>query len=219
MGMVYRARDEQLHRDVAIKVLSASAFDDPAARARLIREARTASQLNHPNICTVYEVGEDNGQAYIAMELVEGRSLRDKLSDGLLTSTEALQLAAQLADALAHAHGRGVVHADLKSVNIMVTPEGRIKVLDFGLAKRLAQESMIDGTTQAVVTAPGTVPGTRLEMATSRRRFTPRSGTKREPSESFSKPSNEMRSHPGCGTCVCSRRCAPTRGSRTWLNV
>jgi TolB-like protein/Tfp pilus assembly protein PilF len=99
------------------------------------------------------------------MELVEGQSLSDKLSDGPLTSTEALQCAAQVADALAHAHQRGVVHADLKSANIVMTPEGRAKVLDFGLAKRLAQEAVIDGTTQAVVTAPGTVPGTLAYMA------------------------------------------------------
>jgi TolB-like protein/tRNA A-37 threonylcarbamoyl transferase component Bud32/Tfp pilus assembly protein PilF len=165
MGVVYRARDEQLHRDVAIKVLPASAFRDTAARSRLLREARTASQLNHPYICTVYEVGEDDGQAYIAMELVEGRSLSDRLSDGPLVPDEALRLAVQLADAMAHAHERGVVHADLKSANIVVTPGGRVKVLDFGLAKRVTQDAIVDGTTQAVVTAPGTIPGTLAYMA------------------------------------------------------
>src|SRR5262245_51243874 len=108
MGVVYRARDEQLHRDVAIKLISTTAFDDPAARARLIREARTASQLNHPHICTVYEVGEAGGDGYIAMEFVDGRSLSDKLSNGPLAHDESVRLAAQLAEALEHAHGRDV---------------------------------------------------------------------------------------------------------------
>ena len=136
MGEVYRARDEQLDRDVAVKVLPASTFDDPTARARLVREAKAAAALNHPNICTVYEVGEADGQAYIAMELVEGRTLRATLAEGALAPDLLVHYARQLAEALAHAHDRGVVHRDLKSGNVIVTPDRRIKVLDFGLAKR-----------------------------------------------------------------------------------
>jgi len=107
MGQVYRAHDEQLERDVAIKVLPASSFRDSTARARLLREARTASKLNHPHICTIYEVGEADGQAYIAMELVEGQSLSAHLAGGALLLEQVLRYGLQLADALAHAHQRG----------------------------------------------------------------------------------------------------------------
>jgi len=140
MGLVYRAHDEQLDRDVALKVLPASIFADPAARARLLREARTASKLNHPNVCTIHEVGEADGQAYIAMELVEGQPLSERVASGQLPVEQALRYGSQIADALAHAHERGVVHRDLKSLNVMITPEGRAKVLDFGLAKKVREE-------------------------------------------------------------------------------
>ena len=135
MGEVYRARDEQLDRDVAVKVLPSSAFDDPTARARLLREAKAAAALNHPNVCTVYEVGEVDGRTYIAMELVEGQTLSTMLLSGPLPPDRVVHFGRQLADALTHAHDRGVVHRDLKSNNVIVTPDGRIKVLDFGLAK------------------------------------------------------------------------------------
>jgi TolB-like protein/Flp pilus assembly protein TadD len=170
MGEVYRARDEQLHRDVAIKVLSAPAVSSPGSRSRLIREARAASHLNHPNICTVYEVGESDGHSYIAMELVEGQPLSERLVHGPLSPQQVTHLGSQLADALAHAHGRGVVHADLKSANIVVTPEGRAKVLDFGLAKRLTAAELAESTTQGTCTqvtftAPGRIAGTLAYMA------------------------------------------------------
>ena len=140
MGEVWRARDTRLEREVALKVLPAKTVADPTARARLLREARLASQLNHPNVCTIHEVGETDGRAYIAMELVEGRSLASMLAGGGLPTEQVLKLGLQLADALAHAHERGVVHRDLKSGNVNVTLEGRVKVLDFGLARRLASE-------------------------------------------------------------------------------
>jgi TolB-like protein/predicted Ser/Thr protein kinase len=167
MGEVWRARDSRLEREVALKVLPAETLADPTARARLLREARLASKLNHPNVCTVYEVGESDGRAYIAMELVEGRPLASMLVDGGLPAEQVLKLGQQLADALAHAHEHSVVHRDLKSGNVIVTPEGRVKVLDFGLAKRLAGEDLAEATTltQPSLTQAGSIVGTLAYMA------------------------------------------------------
>ena len=167
MGEVYRARDEQLDRDVAVKVLPASSFDDPTARARLVREARAAAALNHPNICTVYEVGEADGQAYIAMELVEGRTLSALLYAGPLPDEQVAHYGRQLADALTHAHERGVIHRDLKSNNVIVTPDRRMKVLDFGLAKRAVDSEMTAAVTQmhASLTQAGIAVGTLPYMS------------------------------------------------------
>ncbi len=165
MGEVYRAHDEQLDRDVAIKVLPAERFRDASARARLLREARTASQLNHPNICTIHEVGEAEGQAYIAMELVEGQPLSARLTSGALPAEDVLRVGLQLADAVGHAHERDVVHRDLKSANVILTPEGRAKVLDFGLAKRLSGDELDDVTrSQASLTQAGALVGTLAYM-------------------------------------------------------
>ena len=167
MGEVYRARDEQLDRDVAVKVLPASSFDDPTARARLVREARAAAALNHPNICAVYEVGEADGQAYIAMELVEGRTLSALLHAGPLPAEHVAHYGRQLADALTHAHERGVIHRDLKSNNVIVTPDRRVKVLDFGLAKRAVDSDMTAAVTEihASLTQAGTAVGTLPYMS------------------------------------------------------
>jgi len=167
MGLVYKARDTQLDRDVALKVLPADAVADPAARARLMREARLASKLNHPHICTIYEVGESDGQVFVAMELVEGQPLSARLAAGALPVEEVLSFGLQLTDALAHAHKRGIIHRDLKSSNVVITPEGRAKVLDFGLAKRLKGETGEDVTTQTLetLTAAGTVAGTPAYMS------------------------------------------------------
>jgi TolB-like protein/tRNA A-37 threonylcarbamoyl transferase component Bud32 len=165
MGEVYRARDERLEREVALKLLPARSFRDPEARARLLREAKTASQLNHPNICTVYEVGEENGQAYIAMELVEGQPLSERLEGGGLPAGEVVRLGLQLAEALAHAHDRGIIHRDFKSANVVVTPEGRVKVLDFGLAKRLEPGDAEAVTRSLSLTQPGALVGTLAYMA------------------------------------------------------
>ncbi len=167
MGEVYRARDEQLDRDVAVKVLPASSFDDPAARARLVREARAAAALNHPNICAVYEVGEAHGQANIAMEQVEGRTLGARLAAGASPPDQIVHFGRQLADALAHAHDRGVVHRDLKSGNVIVTPDGHVKVLDFGLAKRSTPTDLTQAVTELNVSLaqPGTAVGTLPYMA------------------------------------------------------
>jgi TolB-like protein len=165
MGEVYRARDERLERDVAIKVLPATSFDDPAARARLVREARAAAGLNHPHICTVHEVGEASGKTYIAMELVEGEPLSAQVTAGALRVEHVVRYGAQLAGALAHAHERGVVHRDLKSANVIVTPDGRVKVLDFGLAKRVTSTDLAVTQSQGSLTQVGTVMGTLPYMA------------------------------------------------------
>ena len=167
MGQVWRARDTRLDRDVALKVLPTETLTDKTARARLVQEARLASKLNHPYICTVYEVGESDGQTYIAMELVEGQPLSARLAEGPLPIEQVLRYGQQLADALGHAHERRVVHRDLKSANVVLTPQGRVKILDFGLAKRLTDEQLADATTVArhSLTEPGTVAGTLAYMA------------------------------------------------------
>jgi eukaryotic-like serine/threonine-protein kinase len=167
MGEVYRANDEQLDRHIAIKVLPQTSVSNTAARARLIREARTASQLNHPNICTIHEVGEADGRAYIAMELLDGQSLSARLTAGPLTPDQILRYALQLAEALRHAHGRGIVHRDLKSANVIVTSDDRIKVLDFGLAKPIVagDGSEMTATVGATITQPGMLIGTPAYMA------------------------------------------------------
>jgi serine/threonine protein kinase/Tfp pilus assembly protein PilF len=167
MGEVWRARDTRLDREVALKVLPPATLDDETARARLLREARLASKLNHPHVCTIHEVGEAEGRTFVAMELVEGRPLSDLLSRGPLPTDQVLRLGQQLADALAHAHEHGVVHRDFKSANVVIAPEGRAKVLDFGLAKRLAGEEATEATTASYgsLTAPGTLAGTLAYMA------------------------------------------------------
>jgi Tol biopolymer transport system component/predicted Ser/Thr protein kinase len=167
MGEVYRAHDEKLDRDVALKVLLASALRDETARARLLREARSAAALNHPHICTVHEVGEADGQTYIAMEFVEGKPLSESVRAQGLPVETALRYGSQIADGLGHAHERGVVHRDLKSANVVITSEGRAKVLDFGLAKRLEGRELSEVTTQSqgLLTQPGAVMGTLPYMA------------------------------------------------------
>jgi tetratricopeptide (TPR) repeat protein/TolB-like protein len=162
MGEVYRARDLTLRRAVAIKVLRGSAASDPERLARFEQEARSASALNHPNIVTIYEVGSAEGVRYIAMELVEGSTLRQILTQGPLVTRRALHLAAQAAGGLAQAHDAGIVHRDLKPENIMVTRDGRVKILDFGLAKLVAPSVDDEATTasDSPETGPGRILGT-----------------------------------------------------------
>ena len=137
MGVVYRAYDPTLDRDVALKLLHAQALDSEAARNRFLREARALSHLNHPHICTIYEIGEADGRTFIAMEYVRGRPLSSVIPrDGLAIETM-VRYGAQIADAIGHAHEHGIVHRDLKSANVVVTPEGAVKVLDFGLARHV----------------------------------------------------------------------------------
>jgi serine/threonine protein kinase len=140
MGVVYRAHDEVLLRDVALKVVAAGSVADKSSRDFLLHEARAASALSHPNVCTVYEVGEVNGELYIVMEWVEGKPLGALIGSAGLPVESVLRYGMQIASALAHSHGREIVHRDLKSSNVVVTPEGLVKVLDFGLARRLKSE-------------------------------------------------------------------------------
>ena len=163
MGAVYKAHDPTLQRTVAIKVL---AKQDEDASARLLQEARAASALNHPHICTIHEVGEHEGQAFIVMEHVEGKPLSALIPSDGLPPESVIRYGTQIADALAHAHERGVVHRDLKSANVVITPEGRAKVLDFGLAKRMPRADADAVTrTQETLTQPGMLVGTLAYMA------------------------------------------------------
>ena len=145
-GVVYRGRDLRLERQVAIKVLADALRDDELAWARLLREARLASQLNHPHIAAIYDLGEEDGRAYIVMEYVEGLPLADLIPEGGMPPGQVEGYAAQIAGALAFAHQQGVIHGDLKGSNIIVTPEGNIKLLDFGLGRRIPRSGMTEVT-------------------------------------------------------------------------
>src|SRR5206468_3783237 len=136
MGEVYRAKDAKLGREIAIKVLPASVAEDKGRRQRFEQEARSASALNHPNILTIYDIGEADGALYIAMELVEGKTLRELVASGEPVPTrKLLDIAVQTAEGLSKAHTAGIVHRDLKPENLMVSRDGYVKILDFGLAK------------------------------------------------------------------------------------
>jgi serine/threonine-protein kinase len=169
MGEVYRAHDQRLNRDVAIKVLPADRATDDAARQRFLREARAASALNHPNIITIYETDSFKGMAFIAMEFVRGKSLAGLLHERALSDTDAVQYAIQISDALAKAHAAGIIHRDLKPGNIMITDDGLVKVLDFGLARVEAQPvtSSDDSPTASgsFLSKPGTTLGTFYYMS------------------------------------------------------
>jgi serine/threonine protein kinase/dienelactone hydrolase len=163
MGVVYRARDERLERDVAIKVLPPGLLTNEAARRRFRKEALALAKLNHPNIAAVYDVGEQGGSDYLVMEYVPGHSLAEKLKSGPLPAKEAVSLGGEIATALEEAHEQGVVHRDLKPGNIIVTPKGHAKVLDFGLAKLLVPADAGD-VTQSFAETSGPV-GTPLYMS------------------------------------------------------
>jgi eukaryotic-like serine/threonine-protein kinase len=166
MGEVYRARDAKLGREIAVKVLPAAVSADPDRRQRFEQEARSASALNHPGIVTIYDIGSAAGMTYIAMELVEGHTLRELVAEGPLSPKKLLDIGAQICDGLAKAHGSGIVHRDLKPENLMVTRDGFVKILDFGLAKLAEPPSALSGELSELPTAvarrtePGTVMGT-----------------------------------------------------------
>lgn len=165
MGEVFLAEDVSLHRKVALKFLLGPVGD--GADARLIREARAAAHLDHPFICKVYEVGEQDRRPFFAMEYVDGATVKDRLMRGPLPTRDAVRIAAEVADALQFAHARGIVHRDLKPANVMVGADGHVKVMDFGIAKRLPAAITTDGSTAAAATAslPGELTGTLAYMS------------------------------------------------------
>ena len=160
MGEVYLAEDIQLGRKVAIKFLPAEVATDERSKQRLLREAKTAATLDHPNICAIYEVGEEGGTSFIVLQYIEGETLAARLKRHLPDLRDALSIAAQVADALNEAHGRGIIHRDIKPENIMLTTRSQVKVLDFGLAKIARDSSIIDADTASMLSIPGMVMGT-----------------------------------------------------------
>ena len=168
MGEVYRARDARLSREVAIKVLPESLASDVERLRRFEKEARSASALNHQNIVTIYDIGSESGVSFIAMELVDGVTLRELLASGPLPTKRLLQISPQIAEGLARAHEAGIVHRDLKPENVMVKKDGLVKILDFGLAKLASTGSGSDEASQLPTmtgTQPGVVVGTVSYMS------------------------------------------------------
>ena len=171
MGEVYQAHDTKLGRDVAIKILPEAFAHDPERLSRFQREAKLLASLNHPNIAAIYGLEEDRGRSYLVMELVLGETLRERIArEGRVPVEEALKIAVQIAEALEAAHEKSIVHRDLKPANVKVTPEGKVKVLDFGLAKAFVGESVIEDignspTVSHAATMQGVILGTAAYMS------------------------------------------------------
>ena len=169
MGVVYRAEDTQLDRIAALKFLPPHLHADDQAKARFIAEAKAASALDHPNICTIYEIGEtDTAQLFIAMACYDGQTLKEKINNGTLGLEETLEIAQQMARGLSKAHGGGIVHRDIKPANVIVTHDGVVKILDFGLAKRANLQLTRTGATMGTVAymSPEQTRGEKVDART-----------------------------------------------------
>src|SRR6267378_1373211 len=165
MGVVYEGEDLKLGRHVALKFIPENLAGDPKSLERFAREARAASQLNHPNICTIHGIEDNNGHPFIVMEKLDGESLKQRISGHAMELEPVLDACIQVADALVASHAKGIVHRDIKPANIFLTPSGQVKVLDFGLAKLVHNAGTDDEGADDSLTAVGVIPGTAVYMS------------------------------------------------------
>ena len=165
MGVVYEAEDTRLSRHVALKFIPVEMVHDKKSLDRFVREARAASQLNHPGICTIHDIDDNNGHPFIVMEKLEGVSLKERMRSKAMEIDEILDIGIQVADALAASHAKGIIHRDIKPANIFVAQSGQTKILDFGLAKSIPEPGSSEAALEDSLTAVGVIPGTAVYMS------------------------------------------------------